>query len=1039
MHMRTLIVLAALLVSNAAHAAAGKVLFVAGTVTVDRATARPLAVNDPVEVGDVIVTGEKSRAQILMGDGARIALRSGTRFRIDAFAMPANVGQPGTVAAATGGRTGATLLQGGFRTRTGLIGRGDPSAYEVRTPVGTLGIRGTDYTAVFCRADCTDAPGLPPGQPVRPGLYLGVDEGRIVFSGRGLTLDLAAPKFAFIPLEEAKPEELRDAPAFLREDGAGALDVAGARGAGGKAAATDSPGFMDRRSPDDPADPAARDGLDVELPIRVETPGGEQDITGGQLPRPQRFNLSTSLPPVASQPASLAVGEASADASTFDATGALTSFPSVAGPTGTFAIGTAATANFGSDIPNGLSWGRWTGGAATFTSVTGTTSVPLTTASLHWISSAAFDAAPVLPITGTTSYGLIGGTAPTSGTGLAGQLDGAFVAADFTAGTVAQTLAFTIDGLRVYATGTGTIGTGTNLFAGNYGTVLVEGIVPTTGGFGGFLSPTAAGLTYLILDPRAQTNPWTGVVALGAGTGQPPPAPPPAQRLLAFGTNLAGETSQFDASSLAPASSTVFDATGGLQAFAGPWDRLGSAPTTATYDRGTARALEQTTGAGTGIVWGRWSGGIASAALASGTSEALDLTQRSLHYAVAPVFAYTPALPTLGTARYALEGATTPTNSDGLAGSVGAASFSADFTNRTVASEVAVLLDGRIWYGAGAGTFGAGSLQFAGTLAGDLDGLSPTSGSYSGFFSPASALGSRSSGAALVYALDEGSSWLPRISGAVVFFESAQGGTFGPLPRRARDLAYVGANVPNFPAQGPRTQRLAADEYAVTPSLTLSGFRGEIEDGQLPGSPFPGTFTPGTATEQDGGAAAIAMLRWGRWAGGTVLFAPDSGGTVTLDHSQRSLHFIFSGDSSSPPVIPVSGTYSYFQVGGTRPTDSLGNVATSFTTGLDADFTNQIVASTLDIQFPTYSVTATGNGFIGPGQFIQAPHEFRGDYARAEFVVGGQTQLGAGSFSGFFSGPTNLTGVPAGAALTFSLTNFDDGVVVDGVAALAGP
>src|SRR5690242_13970240 len=77
-----------------AYAAAGKVLFVSGTVTAERNGSRALHVGDPLDVGDVIMTGEQSRAQILMADGARIALRAGSRFRIDELSMPSNVQQP---------------------------------------------------------------------------------------------------------------------------------------------------------------------------------------------------------------------------------------------------------------------------------------------------------------------------------------------------------------------------------------------------------------------------------------------------------------------------------------------------------------------------------------------------------------------------------------------------------------------------------------------------------------------------------------------------------------------------------------------------------------------------------------------------------------------------------------------------------------------------------------------------------------------------------------------------------------------------------
>ena len=58
---------------------AGKLLFVAGSVTLERTPPVALKAGDLIETGTIIVTGEKSRAQILMNDGARVALRASSR------------------------------------------------------------------------------------------------------------------------------------------------------------------------------------------------------------------------------------------------------------------------------------------------------------------------------------------------------------------------------------------------------------------------------------------------------------------------------------------------------------------------------------------------------------------------------------------------------------------------------------------------------------------------------------------------------------------------------------------------------------------------------------------------------------------------------------------------------------------------------------------------------------------------------------------------------------------------------------------------
>ena len=305
----TLVLLAsAAMLPELAAAAAGKLLFVAGPVTRERQGAISAAqLGDALESGDVVATGAKARAQILMGDGARFALRAGTRFKVDEFRLPSNVQKPGVAQAVEdSGRSVTSLIQGGFRTRSGTVGKSDRSAYEVRTPVGTLGIRGTEYVAVFCRNDCSDAPGLAPGQPIRAGLYLLVSEGRIVFTGRGITLTLDAPNAAFIPLEEAGPEELRDVPAFLREDGFGVLKLVGrVSGAGDAQNAIGSDPvtlLSDRRAPQDSKNHFVADAplVKSDRPVDANSPFGTAvDLTSGARPSDPQRDIAMSVAPAA--------------------------------------------------------------------------------------------------------------------------------------------------------------------------------------------------------------------------------------------------------------------------------------------------------------------------------------------------------------------------------------------------------------------------------------------------------------------------------------------------------------------------------------------------------------------------------------------------------------------------------------------------------------------------------------------------------------------------------------------------------------------
>ena len=67
-----------------------------------------------------------------------------------------------------------SLLKGGFRSITGLIGRGNKDHYGIRTPSATIGIRGTDHETVHL---AVALPNLP------EGTYNKVNTGATVVNG----------------------------------------------------------------------------------------------------------------------------------------------------------------------------------------------------------------------------------------------------------------------------------------------------------------------------------------------------------------------------------------------------------------------------------------------------------------------------------------------------------------------------------------------------------------------------------------------------------------------------------------------------------------------------------------------------------------------------------------------------------------------------------------------------------------------------------------------------------------------------------------
>jgi hypothetical protein len=114
------------------HAMTGSATATSGT------TQRALKVGDTVESGTVVSTGEKSSAVIKFEDGQVMALAERTSFRIvDYRYNKQRVSQSSAV---------FSLLQGGLRFISGVIGSTNRNNFRMTAGTATIGIRGTDGT-----------------------------------------------------------------------------------------------------------------------------------------------------------------------------------------------------------------------------------------------------------------------------------------------------------------------------------------------------------------------------------------------------------------------------------------------------------------------------------------------------------------------------------------------------------------------------------------------------------------------------------------------------------------------------------------------------------------------------------------------------------------------------------------------------------------------------------------------------------------------------------------------------------------------------
>jgi hypothetical protein len=153
-------ILAACLAMQASAADVGRVLLAAGdTVAVRGSQTIKLTFGTAIQDKDVLRTGPASNLQVRFIDESIVSMRESSELRIDDFRFSGK--EDGSE------RAFLSLLKGGLRTVTGIIGRANHKTYQMSTTTATIGIRGTDYSATLCQGDCRNND----GSLAKDGLY----------------------------------------------------------------------------------------------------------------------------------------------------------------------------------------------------------------------------------------------------------------------------------------------------------------------------------------------------------------------------------------------------------------------------------------------------------------------------------------------------------------------------------------------------------------------------------------------------------------------------------------------------------------------------------------------------------------------------------------------------------------------------------------------------------------------------------------------------------------------------------------------------
>ncbi|MCC7305880.1 MAG: FecR domain-containing protein [Alphaproteobacteria bacterium] len=104
------------------------------TITHTDGTVENVTVGTPIFQGDIIETDAKGAVNIVFSDNTSFAVSQDARLAIDEY-----VYDPATQS----GSTDFSVLKGMFVFTSGLIGRDDPDDVHIKTPAGSIGIRGT--------------------------------------------------------------------------------------------------------------------------------------------------------------------------------------------------------------------------------------------------------------------------------------------------------------------------------------------------------------------------------------------------------------------------------------------------------------------------------------------------------------------------------------------------------------------------------------------------------------------------------------------------------------------------------------------------------------------------------------------------------------------------------------------------------------------------------------------------------------------------------------------------------------------------------
>ncbi|MBM3856305.1 MAG: FecR domain-containing protein, partial [Verrucomicrobia bacterium] len=190
------------LASSAVFANSGQITHLSGTLSAKKAdgSVRILSLRSEIAAGETLTTEKDTYANVRFADGGNMTIKPNSSIRFEKLVYDPSRPKEDSFA--------ATLIAGGLRMITGLIGQRSRDNFRMGTSNATIGIRGTTFNVDDCVEGSTGCGNLP------PGVYVGVTDGSVEVSNPAGRMVVGTGQFSVIGRNAAPRETTNPGLAF---------------------------------------------------------------------------------------------------------------------------------------------------------------------------------------------------------------------------------------------------------------------------------------------------------------------------------------------------------------------------------------------------------------------------------------------------------------------------------------------------------------------------------------------------------------------------------------------------------------------------------------------------------------------------------------------------------------------------------------------------------------------------------------------------------------------------------------------------------